>query len=195
MLRSFKNKKCVPKCVPQSKNTRKTQCLSGVFMVEARGIEPLSENLFIQLSPDAVYRLDFPSPDAGRQALVRVAIFCVIPSIANGGCTVIADLTPERRPRYSCGGRAAQRQRQQPLGCQSNVRVVVCFLSWSSFKRLPQRYPLTVCQNPRRNHCAPISGDAGMHRRWVTVIYAFILQQKESLSRTWNKRMLQQNNR
>ena len=129
--------------------------------MEARGIEPLSENLFIQLSPDAVYRLEFPSPDAGRQASVRVAIFCVIPSIANGGCTVIANLTPERRPRYSCGGRAAQRQRQQPLGCQSNVRVVVYFLSWSSFKRLPQRYPLTVCQNPRRNHYAPISGDAG----------------------------------
>ena len=134
------------------------------FLVEARGIEPLSENLFIQLSPDAVRHLEFLSPDAGEQASVRVAIFCVIPSIANGGCTVIAELTPGRRPRYSCGGRAAQRQRQQPLGCQSNVRVVVCFLGCDSFKRLSQRYPLTVCQNPRRNHYAPIL-DGETHRR------------------------------
>ena len=136
-------------------NQRKTPNYQP-FVVEARGIEPLSENLFIQLSPDAVRHLEFPSPDADEQASVRVAIFCVIPSIANGGCTVIAELTPGRRPRYSCGGRAAQRQRQQPLGCQSNVRVVVCFLGWDSFKRLSQRYPLTVCQNPRRNHYAPI---------------------------------------
>ena len=148
--------------------------------MEPRGIEPLSENLFIQLSPDAVYRLEFPSPDAGRQASVRVAIFCVIPSIANGGCTVIADLTPERRPRYSCGGRAAQRQRQQPLGCQSNVRVVVYFLSWSSFKRLPQRYPLTVCQNPRRNHCAPMSGRCGDAPPLGLILFIFIPYRKGS---------------
>ncbi len=137
----------------------------SVFLVEPRGIEPLSENLFIQLSPDAVHHLDFPSPDAGGQASVRVAILCVIPSIANGGCTVIAEMTPERRPRYSCGGRAAQRQRQQRLGCQSNVRVVVYCLRWGSLARLPQRDPLTVWQNPRRNHCGPISGGAGRHCR------------------------------
>ena len=37
-------------------------------LVEMRGIEPLSENPFIQLSPGASVRLEFPSRSAGRQA-------------------------------------------------------------------------------------------------------------------------------
>jgi hypothetical protein len=38
------------------------------IMVEARGIEPLSENHLSQLSPSAAYPLRFPSPDADGQA-------------------------------------------------------------------------------------------------------------------------------
>ena len=38
-----------------------------MLLVEARGIEPLSENLLIQLSPSAVRRLDFPLCDGGGQ--------------------------------------------------------------------------------------------------------------------------------
>ena len=37
-------------------------------MVDPTGVEPVSENLLIQLSPSAVYLLDFPSKDADRQA-------------------------------------------------------------------------------------------------------------------------------
>ncbi len=38
-------------------------------MVEATGIEPVSENLFTQLSPGGVALLGFPSPNAERQAV------------------------------------------------------------------------------------------------------------------------------
>jgi len=37
------------------------------FLVEMRGIEPLSENLLIQLSPSAFRLLDFPSTHGGGQ--------------------------------------------------------------------------------------------------------------------------------
>ena len=36
-------------------------------MVEARGVEPLSENLLIQLSPSAVRLLKFPASGGGGQ--------------------------------------------------------------------------------------------------------------------------------
>ena len=36
-------------------------------MVEARGVEPLSENLLIQLSPSASRLLGFPARDGGGQ--------------------------------------------------------------------------------------------------------------------------------
>ena len=41
----------------------------GLFLVEARGIEPLSENHLIQLSPSAADLLGFPSRIADRQAM------------------------------------------------------------------------------------------------------------------------------
>ncbi len=37
-------------------------------LVEARGVEPLSENLSTQVSPSAVYHLDFPQKAADKQA-------------------------------------------------------------------------------------------------------------------------------
>ena len=42
-------------------------------MVEARGVEPLSENQFLRFSPGADNRLEFPSADAGCQASVLVS--------------------------------------------------------------------------------------------------------------------------
>ena len=39
------------------------------FLVEARGVEPLSESLFPQLSPSAVHLLTFPWNSADEQAL------------------------------------------------------------------------------------------------------------------------------
>jgi len=43
-------------------------------VVEARGIEPLSENPSIQLSPGAADLLEFPTPRAERQAHGKVAL-------------------------------------------------------------------------------------------------------------------------
>ena len=40
----------------------------AVFLVEARGVEPLSENPFMQLSTRVVYLLKFPHPSADKQA-------------------------------------------------------------------------------------------------------------------------------
>ena len=45
----------------------KALCL--FVLVEARGVEPLSENPSIQLSPGALCRLEFPAVSAGTQAL------------------------------------------------------------------------------------------------------------------------------
>ena len=38
-------------------------------VVDPRGVEPLSESLFIQPSPSAVYLLEFPAPIADKQAI------------------------------------------------------------------------------------------------------------------------------
>ena len=51
-------------------NTKMKKALrSKAFLVEARGVEPLSENPSIQLSPGALCRLEFPAVSAGTQAL------------------------------------------------------------------------------------------------------------------------------
>ena len=47
---------------------KKRQVETCRFLVDPRGIEPLSENLLIWLSPGAFCPLEFPSSDAGRQA-------------------------------------------------------------------------------------------------------------------------------
>ena len=41
----------------------------GAVMVEARGIEPLSESPFLQLSTSVVYLLKFPIRTADKQAV------------------------------------------------------------------------------------------------------------------------------
>jgi len=43
--------------------------------VEARGVEPLSENPSIQLSPGAFYLLNFPSTTADKQAEISGSHF------------------------------------------------------------------------------------------------------------------------
>ena len=62
-------------------------------MVEVRGVEPLSENLLIQLSPGAEYLLLF-LPRAPVLRLARQAtVFCVIGSTVNCRCTCTTHLT------------------------------------------------------------------------------------------------------
>ena len=52
----------------QSLNTTKKARNSGFFcLVEARGVEPLSENLFTRLSTSVVDILTFPLPHSYRQ--------------------------------------------------------------------------------------------------------------------------------
>ncbi len=41
----------------------------GFLLVEATGVEPVSENLFTQLSTSVVYRLTFPPYTADKQAV------------------------------------------------------------------------------------------------------------------------------
>ena len=53
-----------------------------LFLVEARGIEPLSENHLIQLSPSAVRLLGFPSRIAGGQAMRYGSHYAVTEGVA-----------------------------------------------------------------------------------------------------------------
>ena len=52
------------------------------FLVEARGIEPLSENHLIQLSPSAADLLGFPSRIAERQAMRYGSHYAVTEGVA-----------------------------------------------------------------------------------------------------------------
>ena len=56
-----------------------------LILVEMRGIEPLSENLLIQLSPGAVYRLVFSVGALINKLPAEATVLCVI------GSTVTAD--------------------------------------------------------------------------------------------------------
>ena len=49
------------------KQKRHTWRVPLLFLVDPRGIEPLSENLLIWPSPSAVYYLEFPAGDVNRQ--------------------------------------------------------------------------------------------------------------------------------
>ena len=62
---SGKAKKCVLLCVPCKITKARNRVVTGFVMVEARGVEPLSENQFQPLSPGAVNLLEFPFPAAG----------------------------------------------------------------------------------------------------------------------------------
>ena len=75
-------------------------------LVEARGVEPLSENPSIQLSPGALCHLNFPSVNAGTQALILGSHF--MRDLFNGERQMhvhrYMTLSPE--PRYSPEERA-----------------------------------------------------------------------------------------
>ena len=75
-------------------------------LVEARGVEPLSENPSIQLSPGALCHLNFPSVNAGTQALTLGSHF--MRDLFNGERQMhvhrYMTLSPE--PRYSPEERA-----------------------------------------------------------------------------------------
>ena len=78
-----------------------------LFLVEVRGIEPLSKNLLIQLSPGAVYHLNFSLKAPTNRLFEEATVLCVIGSMAKHRCTFTAYLTLSPRPRYSSEERAA----------------------------------------------------------------------------------------
>ena len=73
-------------------------------MVEARGIEPLSENLSTKLSPGAFGQLDLPQPSADRQARGRGSTLVHGSVKCERAAHVHCYLMPERKPQYSTGG-------------------------------------------------------------------------------------------
>ena len=68
------------------KHTAKAVCF---IMVEARGVEPLSENRFTELSTSVCYPLKFPLEHPITGAHPWVAFLCVTASKANRQCTCI----------------------------------------------------------------------------------------------------------
>ena len=71
--------------IPTSRHEKAKGHPMGVpwlFLVEARGIEPLSENHLIQLSPSAAGLLRFPSRIADRQAMRYGSHYGVTESVA-----------------------------------------------------------------------------------------------------------------
>ena len=62
-------------------------------LVEVRGIEPLSENLLIQLSPGAEYLLLFLTSAPVLRLVRQAAVFCMIGSTANCRCMFTTLLT------------------------------------------------------------------------------------------------------
>ena len=63
------------------------------FLVDLRGVEPLSENLLIQLSPGAEYLLIFLPRAPVLRLACQATVLCVIGSTVNRRCTCTTHLT------------------------------------------------------------------------------------------------------
>ena len=104
----------------------------------------------------------------------------MIGSSANHRCMFTTTMTFSPEPWYSREERATRRsrhcqvlrQKTQNSGSHSNSIVVVYFFSWAviEFTRLAT---LILPQNPRRNHCTPISHTIHVYY----ILFYFICQQ------------------
>ena len=83
---SSRIRQCDPLVSCIIKHTAKAVCF---IMVEARGVEPLSENRFTELSTSVCYLLKFPLEHPITGAHPWVAFLCVTASKANRQCTCI----------------------------------------------------------------------------------------------------------
>ena len=72
-----------------------------LFLVEAVGIEPTSENPLTQLSPGAGYLQNFPVKTPIPGPLHAVAFSCMTDTKANSRFTFAAELTPGVMPQHS----------------------------------------------------------------------------------------------
>ncbi len=66
---------------------------SVAFLVEMRGIEPLSENLLIQLSPGAGHLLVFSHTPPVIRLYVRATVLCMIGSTVKDRCMFTTTMT------------------------------------------------------------------------------------------------------
>ena len=90
-----------------------------LLLVEARGVEPLSENLLIWLSPGAGGYLDFPTADGNRHPAVTGSFFLHDCLKSKRAMHVHRSMTPHPKPRYSWVERAVPQDCVTALGCVS----------------------------------------------------------------------------
>lgn len=135
-------------------------------LVEARGIEPLSENHLPRLSPSAADLLGFPSPDAERQASGYGSR--LVHDGDSGTSPFTFTASSRLYPGRGIPGRDGSLIRPRAQQCCCRL-----FLKVADFKAGPHRYSLTKAHNPRRNLYAPISRDLH-YKRVFTGCQTFI---------------------
>ena len=91
--------------LPNKKIKRMMQkCTILLILVEARGVEPLSENLFLPASPSADALLSFPRSTAENQAVKSGSLWCMVALKAWGHArSLLSDALAG--PQYSRVGR------------------------------------------------------------------------------------------
>ena len=111
-LRGFEQYSCIIKKASATK-------VADAFLVEARGVEPLSENLLIWLSPGAGGYLDFPMAVGNRHPAVTGSFFLHDCLKSKRAMHVHRSMTPHPKPRYSWVERAVPQDCVTALGCVS----------------------------------------------------------------------------
>ena len=120
-----------------------------LFLVEPRGIEPLSENHLIQLSPSAADLLRFPSRIAGRQAMRYGSHYAVTVRVAprRSRSPLIDAPHPAAVLRGRTGGLI--KPPRQRYCCR-------LLFKFGHFDAIIRRATLIMPQDPCRSHCGPI---------------------------------------
>ena len=93
----------------------------AALLVDPRGVEPLSENLFIQLSPSEVCLLEFPSRNAGKQALRSGSFFIYDSFKSKRAVHIYRCVTPSPKSRSS-------RERRAALGSESQFIIISVYI-------------------------------------------------------------------
>ena len=94
-------------------------------MVEARGVEPLSENLLIQPSTSVVYLLEFPLCGADKQASLAGSFFMLDRLKSKPPMQVHRSFDAQRRVAILSAGTGSQVATALPLGSLCYVSVSV----------------------------------------------------------------------
>ena len=120
------------------------------FMVEARGIEPLSEDSATQVSPSTGSVLNFPWSNAHSQAYdLGSFMIPTTPQSLSGSVPHINDAGDSSRERLS--PTRCIKQRKQIRYCQ-------LILSFRLLRDQKTRLASRASDDPRRNQYAPVLG-------------------------------------